>query len=147
MTTITATELARSAGTIWSSMLNIDLAPGAIASPDGQMHIGCINISGAWVGAVEIACPTSAAREFSARMLQTDAASLAEGDVNDAFGELANLVAGQIKSQLPGSTQLSVPMVVNGQQMTLSMGRCRVACRTDLAGEGHPLTVTLYAQD
>lgn len=147
MSTLTANELARSTGTIWSSMLGIDLAPGASAAPEGPLHIGCIHISGAWVGGVEIACPTSAAREFSARMLQAEPASLADGDVDDAFGELANLVAGQIKSLLPGSTQLSVPMVVSGMKLALSMGRCRLACRIDLAGSGHPLTVTLYAQD
>jgi CheY-specific phosphatase CheX len=147
MTIITETELSRSTGTIWSSLLAIDLAPGSPAPPNGPMHVGCINITGGWVGAIEIACATSAARAFSACMLQTDGAGLADSDIDDAFGELANLVAGQIKAQLRGPAQLSVPVVISGMKLSISMGRCRVLCRTDLVGAGHHLTVTLYAQD
>jgi CheY-specific phosphatase CheX len=64
-------------------------------------------------------------------------------DVGDVVGELANMLAGRLKHQLPPDTQLSLPMVATGDNFDLSIPGARVAMELDFAVEETPLKLRL----
>ncbi|QCC78154.1 chemotaxis protein CheX [Nocardioides daphniae] len=47
--------------------------------------------------------------------MDPDADEPSEADVVDAVGELVNMVGGNVKSLVPGPSQLSLPLVATGQ--------------------------------
>jgi CheY-specific phosphatase CheX len=81
----------------------------------GKTMTGCVQISGAWDGAVTIQCSPDLARAAAAAMLEMEAAATSFDDVRDALGEIANMVGGNLKALLPGPTNLSLPLVVEGE--------------------------------
>lgn len=143
----TAVAIADIAGVtvkIWQSVLGLELTEQRegfqIPSP---MLLGCVQISGAWTGAVEIASSEPMARSAAALMLQLDAAELGDGDVRDAFGELANMIGGNLKALLPGPSQLSPPVVVKGSDFTVALPGTTLLSRGTFRCNGEPVMVTV----
>lgn len=117
--------------------------------PGGEI-LAMVGIAGRLSGVLSVQCSLDAGVTVAAGMLgmETDEVD-ADSDVLDAMGELANIIAGNVKTEL-GSTgeplSLSVPTVVTGQDFqveTLSSG-----VRIDLAvtASGHPLRVGLVIE-
>ena len=70
-----------------------------------------IAIRGAWNGLVTILFPASAAEQIACRMLEAKPGELASEEILDAAGEMANILAGNLKSMLPQPSSLGLPMV------------------------------------
>jgi chemotaxis protein CheX len=60
-------------------------------------------------------------------------------DVDDALGELANVVGGNVKAVLPGPSVLGLPEVGTAPEPGLPADICRV----DLLWRGQSLTITV----
>lgn len=73
-----------------------------------------VQFVGAWQGAVLVECNTAAACRFTARFMSIDLPAAIDDDVRDVVGELANMVAGNLKSLLPKGVDISMPCVVEG---------------------------------
>jgi chemotaxis protein CheX len=88
--------------------------------------LGSITFKGSIEGCLSICCGMSCARTIAANMLGTDpSGELAENDVYDAIGEVANMVMGAIKSRVQndiGNMEVSIPSVVQGREMKNSLG-------------------------
>lgn len=87
--------------------------------------LGSITFKGGIEGCLGICCGVDCARTMAANMLGTDPSELPESDVNDAVGEIANMVMGAIKSRVQdhiGNMEVSIPSVVQGRQMKHSLG-------------------------
>ncbi len=70
---------------------------------NGSGHVtGCIQISGAWQGAVVLLTTDGFARNAASRMLCIELEDLTSADIQDAMAELTNMIGGNIKSQVPG---------------------------------------------
>lgn len=66
-----------------------------------------VGFDGSSTGAVRLVLPTSAAREMAATMLGLDSQdSLRSGQVADAVGELANVIAGNLLRVMAGPTAI-----------------------------------------
>jgi chemotaxis protein CheX len=117
-------------GAVWTNVLQADAASPDRPEPElsGTVVTGCVQISGAWEGAVTIQCPVDLARAAAAVMFDTDPAQTSNEEMRDALGELANMVGGNIKALLPSPTKLSLPIVVEGKRSALSI-RDAVAVR------------------
>ena len=103
---------------VWTSMLNLDVTgeeTAIIAKADGNILMGCVQITGAWEGCVILECSATLARHCAAAMFGTELDATSEQEVQDAFGELTNMVGGNIKSILPIPSQLSLPVVAEGR--------------------------------
>lgn len=121
-------ELLRSAvSEIFDTMLNMKLAlqpPGTEIS-NGEPHVaGSVGFSGAELcGVVYIYCSASLAQRITCSLLGLEPSDIdGEEMVNDAVGELANMVVGQLKSRLcdRGITcVLTVPSIVRGTNFTI----------------------------
>jgi chemotaxis protein CheX len=69
---------------------------------------------------------------------------LADSDIADAVGELANIVGGNVKSLLPPPTTLSLPVVAWGGAALLVWPDVERSIRAELSWCGEPLTVTVW---
>lgn len=76
----------------------------------GPRHVvGSCDLEGVWVGRIEVRLSQGLAIEATAAMLMQPAGSVLECDTLDATKEIANMIAGTIKSALPRPCTMTVP--------------------------------------
>jgi len=136
-------EIAR---TIWATLFELPLEDGDAArlGPDSTVT-SCVQIDGAWHGAVVLQCPLTLARTLTAAMFQADTAPEPD-EVHDALGELANMLGGNIKALLPGPSRISLPAVAAGSDYHMSVVGTNAVTSLSFTCDGHPLRVTLLQQ-
>jgi len=111
---------------IFSTMLMMEVTPGA---PLQERHAvykqsitGMIGIAGLFKGMLAIHAPADVAMAITTNFLGLEVDSIND-DVKDAFGELANMIGGSIKSGLSDNSrdiQLSIPSAVCGEEYALN---------------------------
>ena len=82
-------------------------------------------------------------RRAAAAMFGSDAAALSDGEVKDALGEVANMVAGALRLALPTPNQISLPSVVEGRALSWRVPGCTMALETCFESEGSQIRVSL----
>lgn len=132
---------------VWYSYLdpegNRPLIP--IAAPRQPAEVSAaVALTGAWAGRVVIACTAVAARYATMAMLGIAEADVAEADVTDALGELANIIGGGVKGLLPEPCALSLPLVVTGDAAT-EPASAGLVCRLSARWIEESVTVSLLA--
>ncbi|HEY0469912.1 MAG TPA: chemotaxis protein CheX [Polyangiaceae bacterium] len=115
-------ELRDLVASIWSATLGLELTEpsDSQAPPSEHTLCGCINLSGAWQGLVTVSVSEALARRVASNMFDAPADGLTMEELHDALGEIANMVGGGVKGLLPGPSQLSLPSVVSGINISLS---------------------------
>jgi chemotaxis protein CheX len=99
-----------------------------------------VEIVGPWNGAVVLTTGRSTAEELARCLLAEHAPPVLDTeDVDDALGELANVVGGNVKAVLPGPSVLGLPEVGTAPEPGLPADICRV----DLLWRGQSLTITV----
>lgn len=99
---------------VWQSVFDLDLAPEEPgATPD--VHAS-VQIIGGWHGAVSVRLTGDLARIVASSMFEMPDDDLTRDEIDDAVGEVANMIGGNIKSLLPGPSQLSLPTVGFGDE-------------------------------
>lgn len=139
-------EFIRIARDCWSSMLGLDarLIQAMPAKMEGQKYLSsCVQFTGSWEGAVVVDCTEVLARRVAAAMFGLDSAELGDVEVEDAIGEVANVVGGNVKTILPPQCQLSVPAVVVGGDYTLRLPKSEVVGMAVLESEAESVRFTL----
>lgn len=125
----------------WSALIGDDefLVPLPGGLPDDAVS-SWVEIVGPWTGAVVLTCGGRTAEELARCLLAEHAPPVLDAeDIQDALGELANVLGGNVKAVLPGPSVLGLPEV----------GSARVAgdpadtCRVDVLWRGQSLTVTV----
>ena len=114
-TAVVAADVERVVAETWSSLLGI--APlllsggsGAPATGESWVHAAVV-VEGPWNGTVRLSAPASLAARCAATMLDVPVSSVDAATTADAFGELANVVGGNLKSLMPPVCHLSLPSV------------------------------------
>jgi chemotaxis protein CheX len=98
---------------VWTSFLDAD-DDGLVSGGDGVADdrvTACVHLSGAFTGSVVVQCSDSAARDAAAVLFAVAPDDVTDHEVVDAIGEIANMVGGNVKSMLPGPSNLSLPAV------------------------------------
>jgi len=83
-----------------------------------------VGLAGTYNGLVSVHLPWPLAISFTSLMLGMEVTEI-DDDVNDAMGEIANMIAGSFKQHLSkggSDIQLSTPSVVNGADYVVSSG-------------------------
>lgn len=83
-----------------------------------------VGLAGTYNGLVSVHLPWQLAISFTSLMLGMEVTEI-DDDVNDAMGEIANMIAGSFKQHLSkggSDIQLSTPSVVNGSDYMVSSG-------------------------
>ncbi|MCV2490024.1 chemotaxis protein CheX [Geodermatophilus sp. YIM 151500] len=99
-----------------------------------------VEIVGPWNGAVVLTCDRTTAEELARCLLREHAPDVLDPeDVDDALGELANVIGGNVKAVLPGPSVLGLPAVGAAP----APGGPTDTCRIDVLWRGRPLTVSV----
>jgi chemotaxis protein CheX len=138
----------RSTLQVFSTMMGVELPQGEfLESPANEEHqcevVALIGIAGAWAGAGNISCSATVACRVCASMLMTEAASVNE-DVLDAVAELANMIVGNVKTDLEariGPLGLGIPTVVFGRNFHTKTAGAQGWIVMRFLWDGEPLTV------
>lgn len=83
-----------------------------------------VGFAGLFNGLVSLHVPQTLALSFTSSMIGMEVTELNE-DVNDALGEIANMVAGSFKHHLSSDgheVRLSTPSVISGKEYVISSG-------------------------
>ena len=110
-------ELRETIESVWSTMLGMEIETGepmVLEHAEPDFMTGCIQITGAWQGAVTVDCSIGLARQIAAVMFGVEVFETMPDEVSDALGELTNIISGNIKSYLPEPSNLSLPAVAEG---------------------------------
>ena len=121
---VTADDIARIAADVWRDVLSQETGPAGSAA--GGELTGCIQITGAFRGAVVLIVPRSVARTAAAAMFALDEAGIGADEERDAIGELTNMIGGHVKSMVAGPSFLALPAVVPGQDHCLDASRLQL---------------------
>jgi CheY-specific phosphatase CheX len=96
----------------WEQMLAMTLetlpVPEEFCVGPGHM-LGAVTFYGVWAGRIEVRMAGALAYEATAAMMMQPLSTVAEADALDATKEIANMIAGTIKSSLPRSCSMTVP--------------------------------------
>jgi chemotaxis protein CheX len=103
---------------------------------------GCIQIDGAWNGAVMLQLPRRLAEQLSSELFQQEGPTSSE-DLHDTVGELTNMLAGNIKALLPEPSRISLPTVAHGADYDLRVMGTAVEATVGFVCLDQPLLVTL----
>lgn len=133
---------------VWESILGLEIrraqTVGSLSGAvRGQTMTGCVQLAGAWEGSVFLYCSVALAKSVAATMFGTDSERLNEGDVEDALGELTNMIAGNLKTVLPRPCTLSLPAVVEGLDYRVIVPGTKISGQVLFEFNSEPLLVTL----
>jgi CheY-specific phosphatase CheX len=96
----------------WEQMLSmgVSVVPSSEESTLCAGHmVGSVALSGVWKGLIEVRMGIGLAYEATAAMMMQELGSVVEADALDATKEIANMIAGVIKSSLPRPCTMTVP--------------------------------------
>ncbi len=99
-----------------------------------------VEIAGPWNGSVVLTTGRGTAEELARCLLRDHAPEVLDGeDVDDALGEIANVVGGNVKAVLPGPSVLGLPRTGTAPET----GAPADTCRVEALWRGRPLTITV----
>ncbi len=107
----------------------------------------CAQITGNWQLAVVLHCSTALARRAASLMFGKAADATSIEDAHDTMSELVNIISGNIKGLLSGSSHLSLPNLVEGQDFRLLFPRHIVLSEATFVYENESLFVMLLGED
>ena len=83
---------------------------------------GMVGFAGIYSGVISIHCPVALALQITSSMLGMECEEVNE-DLNDAIGEIANMLGGSVKQVLSKGgmdAKLSIPTVISGEDYTVN---------------------------
>jgi chemotaxis protein CheX len=83
---------------------------------------GMVGLVGTYSGVMSIHCPQPLALQITANMLGMEPEEATE-DINDALGEIANMLGGHVKMVLSKGgmdINISIPTVISGEEYTIN---------------------------
>lgn len=107
-------------------MIGIDIAVASVSadrpeSVEPQLS-SLIGLAGDWKGLLAVHCPAPVALAVTSAMLGMEVTEI-DGDVKDAIGEVANMIAGGLKVSLTTSNtkiELAIPTTIVGTSIRTS---------------------------
>ena len=136
---------------IWATLFDLPLE-GAVDHElgGGPTVTSFVHIDGAWQGVVMLQCPMALAVTLTSSMFDGNVSSdnappqeVPEADVRDALGEIANMVAGNVKALLPEPCHISLPAVALGSDDTVSVPGTTPVASAPFTCDGHWIVITL----
>ena len=128
---------------IWGGMLQMTLMTREPVESCGHGIGACVQITGAWEGAVRVDCSLALARVATSRFLAVEAEQVTMDQMRDAMGELANMSAGSVKPLLPRPCHLSLPSVADGSDYHFTVPHGQTILETGFDFQGEPLKVSV----
>lgn len=141
-----AEELRAAVEDMWSKLVGSDLE--LLAEPGdpapGRYLSACCQITGGWTGAFTIDMPFDLACSATATMFGCEPADVAEDEVTDAIGELANVAGGVLKGYVAQDCTLGLPTMFEGTGFVVRIPGARVGAECAWAAGGHGVLARLH---
>ena len=110
---------------VFNTMLAMEIVNGEAyvekeASPSSEGVVALIGLAGEWVGTASLSCSAPFACRIASQMLMMDAQSV-DSDVLDAVAEVANMIIGNVKTELErdlGPMGMSIPTIIFGKNFS-----------------------------
>lgn len=127
---------------IWATMLDLPLEQAdSLVQPPTETVTAVVVLDGVFEGAVKISCGGALARRIAEVMFAVGSPS--PEDIRDALGEMANMVAGNLKTALPGPSRMGLPIVTVGSDYEVSIPKARLVGLVAYRSGGDCLRVSL----
>lgn len=128
----------------------IETSDPGLGTPESDDRTAIVGFSGAMRGSCQVRMTARAARSVASAML--GGAPIEEGDdsVDDALGELCNMLAGGWKNDTPGLSSecaLTPPTVISGRNYKVHMVKPSVKVSRQYQFDVHALHLTLCCED
>jgi chemotaxis protein CheX len=136
--------------TTWQAMLGLDLQAGTLPANIDWAHgfwTGKVEIFGAWNGVVLLHGSEQLTHSAAAVIFASGHSEITDQDRKDAMHELTNVIAGNIKSLLPGSCQLSLPQVMQTTPDGLNVAHAERVSALVFDCQAQPLLVSLWKRE
>jgi chemotaxis protein CheX len=119
-TPVSADQLVEITQAVWQSFVDIELEPWIVESRSfcapPEAHIdGVVQITGAVQAMVLVQGTQKLAFDATCAMFAMEPEEVTDSELADAFGELTNMIGGNIKGLFEGVNQLSLPTVTRGR--------------------------------
>ncbi len=105
-------SVAKANAQFWEQMLDmrLELVPDSEVFCVGAGHLmGSVSLSGMWKGRIEVRLAEGLAQAATAAMLMQPLEAVSAADALDAIREIANMIAGVLKSSLPRPCAMALP--------------------------------------
>ncbi len=112
VTQITVESIHNANAQFWEQMLAMQLEPigeTQLRCIGAEHVVGSCSLSGVWTGRVEVRLSRGLALKATSTMLMQPVEQVQANDTLDATREIANMIAGTIKSALPRPCVMTVP--------------------------------------
>ena len=146
---VAADEVYAIAGDLFVAMVDGEegtLAPWPDDRPmDGHDVAAWVDVRGPWHGRASLETSRPAAVDLARALLRLPAtAPVTDDDLDDALGEVANVVGGNVKALLPHAGSLGLPRVAAALP---DDGPAHPVQRVPIAWRGWSLVLTVWAAD
>lgn len=135
-----------SAQEVFALMLGDRLVAAPEPVPVSSLDVtSMVGLAGSLCGLLTLRCTTKSAGLMAAKMLGADGAG-AKAQMEDAIGEVCNMVAGNFKNKLSGvgdGCKLSVPTVITGSNYSLCTLADDYSMEIQLLFNGNPVVISL----
>jgi len=121
---------------VFDTMIFMDVSEGTDQDTvvDGNTFLGSITFKGDIEGCFSICLEEACAKAISVNMLCLESPDeLAEEDLVDAIGEVANMIMGSMKTRMHSvspNIELSIPSVVSGRILKANLGESEIKVST-----------------
>jgi chemotaxis protein CheX len=129
---------------VWSSLSTMPIVrtPARTFEEGTRLLTGCVQITGGWWSAVSVQCSLAFARGAASSLFGLEASALTDAEAREALGELVNIVGGNLKALMPGTSQLSLPLVAEGGQLHFIGAELEDQVWMDCAGQ--PIVISVF---
>ncbi len=130
---------------VLETMVNMGVCEGEIRVPFPQEErmTGCVQISGTWRGAVVLQTTEGFVKRAACQMLDISEAEVTSADMEDTLSEITNMIGGNIKSQVPSPSYLSLPSVTTGHDFNFRLTGAEIVSQLPMNSHDLPLTVVI----
>lgn len=128
---------------VCESMLGLALNP---ISPDidkARQLVASVEIRGDRNAAVDVFAHEHLMATIAETMFSADSGSLSESEIRDAFGEIANMIGGNVKGAFRSDGELSLSLPTISEANDALDRLSHESLRTTFECCGHPLTIVL----
>jgi chemotaxis protein CheX len=131
-------------GSVFSTMMGVDVWPSDAPCPGpAGLLTAAVYLTGPWEGAVFVHCHPQQACDFAGRFMGMPPPEAVDDDVRDVMGELANMIAGNLKCTFCPGIRVSIPSVVDGCGYALRVCGGHIVCQAGFDTPGGAVWVTL----
>lgn len=132
------------AESVFATMMGLKVRPADRPFP-GQAGLltAAVYLTGERDGAVCIHCTPREACQFAGRFMGLPPVETVDNDVRDVIGELANMIAGNLKCTLAAGIKVSVPSVTDGPGYSLRVCKGSMTYQGAFDSEGGQFWITL----